>query len=107
MILRLQCVCGRNLADVTRPAMDGSATNPSWTPDGLMVHARPNVEMQDYRPWPADPEADWKAHTYTFRCRCVTPNRKRRRITLRHERVSRMWCEESQSDQQIVYLTIE
>ena len=44
--LRMRCPCGRNLADVTY-----NEHNPTWTHDKLVVRARPNVRMRDFRPW--------------------------------------------------------
>src|SRR3712207_5509484 len=44
--LRLRCPCGRNLADVIY-----NEHNPTWTHDKLVVRARPNVRMRDFRPW--------------------------------------------------------
>lgn len=52
--LRIRCGCGRALADVTLPDR-----NPTWTPDGLMVSARPNVNQEDYRPWDAANRKKW------------------------------------------------
>lgn len=43
--MRLRCTCGRNLADVTRPAhADGTDVNPGWTLSGLVVTPRPGVQ---------------------------------------------------------------
>ncbi len=47
-VLRIQCPCGRNLADVTNPG-----TNPRWTRDGLTVTERSGVDFVDFRPWSA------------------------------------------------------
>lgn len=79
--LRLRCPCGRNLADVRHSDHD-----PAWTGDGLVVTPRPNVQQDDYRPWPhSDKNADWNLRTYTWQCRCG------RRWERRHERIRDTW----------------
>jgi hypothetical protein len=44
--MRLRCQCGRNLADV-----EYDDHNRTWTADRLTVTARPNVDMDSFRPW--------------------------------------------------------
>jgi len=87
-VLRLVCLCGRNLADVRYVA-----TNPLWTADKLTVTARPNVQETSYRPWarngrvsPATADEDWHARTYSWRCRCG------RNPTRRHEWITEQWA---------------
>ncbi|MGW4581951.1 hypothetical protein ACWELP_24980 [Rhodococcus aetherivorans] len=65
--------------------MTYSDLNPGWTRDNLAVVEVNGVEMTDYRPWEEDRKADWKAHTYTWKCRCG------RTPTLRHERIGEFW----------------
>lgn len=94
-LLRLTCVCGRNLADVTRPRLGtGMRTNPQYTSDGLSVRARPGVDQTDFRPWPADPDADMHERTYSWKCTHCP-----RTPTVRHERISAWWQEASQSQE--------
>ena len=75
------CRCGRNLAQVKFVK-----SNPTWTIDSLTVIENLNVDQQDFRPWPKDPDADMYAHTYSWTCRCgsaIPP--------MKHERISALW----------------
>lgn len=76
-ILRLQCRCGNNLADVTRPK-----GNPQWTVDGLAVYRRPNVTMSVF-----DRRAGVRHDpTYRFDCRrCEATH------VCRHARLGGVW----------------
>jgi len=80
-VLRLVCLCGRNLADVRHVG-----TNPMFTRDKLTVTARPNVNQRDYRPWAADTHANPRDRTYSWRCRCA------RTPSLRHEWITEQWA---------------
>lgn len=98
--LRLTCPCGRNLADVTKPI-----GNPMWTPDGLVVGARPNVTMSDFRPHQdRDPARRGSglttAHTYTWHCRCGQTHSRR------HARIGAKWLEHSPADAPMVTLVL-
>ena len=87
-VLRLVCLCGRNLADVRYVA-----SNPAFTRDKLTVTARPNVAQKDYRPWAPNgrgsvelADRDARDRTYSWCCRCArTPSR-------RHEWVTEQWA---------------
>ena len=94
--------CGRNLADVERPTVEGHSTNPDRTPDGLCVTPRDGVRQEDYRPWPDDPAADPSVVTYTWRCHCGAAP-----VRLRHARISEMWVEECDRRDRIVRRDIE
>jgi len=80
-VLRLVCLCGRNLADVRYVG-----TNPAFTRDKLTVTAHPNVAQRNYRPWPADAPANPRDRTYSWRCRCG------RNPTRRHEWITEQWA---------------
>jgi len=87
-VLRLVCLCGRNLADVRYVG-----TNPMFTRDKLTVTARPNVGQKDYRPWAPNgrgsvelADRDSRDRTYSWRCRCG------RNPTRRHEWITEQWA---------------
>ncbi len=104
MIMRLQCQCGRNLADVTVCVVAGEDYNrdwvwpinyylrkhnrPAWRRDTahLKVTPRPNVHQRDHhmRPNPQTGRLEvTRDRTYTWRCRCgQTPTRTAENIAL-------------------------
>ena len=79
-ILRLQCECGRNLADA---AENQHNYRDAGAVDALWVTPRPNVKQDQYRP----NLSLVSGITYAWRCRCGrTPER-------RHDRISAAWQE--------------
>ena len=107
--MRIHHDCNRGLADVTH-----SDYNAAFTPDGLMVIARPGVNQRDYRPWEAalhghlpreelakDP-AIWQAHTYTWWCRCAPKSP----VSRRHEQISKCWQQHGENSRPLVRVTL-